>query len=250
MCISAAFTWGILLLSIASLTDAYPPAQTLQQEHPSFGRCTADDIGGATNTRNTSFLQDDASSASDEECMLLLSEHDSLFANALSNKSNQEEGTGIRLTSASTSEDVILAATEMIRQRCTECTACTLRNFKKHLEMFSNAAKESTVVVLGLGLHVHAFSKMAKNVVVVETDYSFCRSFLRSKAGSCVMQANVHIYCTRPNSSLEDETGSRGVQQHFYAAQELIRDLIKQQFGDVPQVLWQSLAAFQWRSYY
>lgn len=26
--------------------------------------------------------------------MLLLSEHDSLFANALSNKSNQEEGTG------------------------------------------------------------------------------------------------------------------------------------------------------------
>lgn len=38
MCISAAFTWGILLLSIASLTDAYPPAQTLQQEHPSFGR--------------------------------------------------------------------------------------------------------------------------------------------------------------------------------------------------------------------
>lgn len=67
--------------------------------------------------------------------------------------------------------------------------------------------------------------QMAKNVVVVETDYSFCRSFLRSKAGSCVMQANVHIYCTRPNSSLEDETGSRGVQQHFYAAQELIRDV-------------------------
>lgn len=68
---------------------------------------------------------------------------------------------GIRLNSVSTSEDIVSAATEMLRQRCMECTACTLRNFKKHLELFGNAAKESTVVVLGLGLHVHAFSKVS-----------------------------------------------------------------------------------------
>lgn len=58
------------------------------------GRCTVDDTGKSTNTRNTSFLQDDASSTSDEECMLLLSEQDGLFANALNNMANQEESTG------------------------------------------------------------------------------------------------------------------------------------------------------------
>lgn len=37
----------------------------------------------------------------------------------------------------------------------------------------------------------------------METDDVFCQQFLKSKAGSCAMQSNVHIYCTRSTASQE-----------------------------------------------
>lgn len=49
---------------------------------------------------------------------------------------------------------------------------------------------------------------MSKSVIALEIDAEFCKQFFQSQAGACAMQANVHIYCTRPVSS--EGTGKGG----------------------------------------
>lgn len=68
--------------------------------------------------------------------------------------------------------------------------------------------------------------QMAKNVIVVETDYSFCREFLGSKSGECVMQQNVHIYCPQPASSRpKNGAEANEAKESFDAAEDLTDDV-------------------------
>ncbi|CDI81358.1 hypothetical protein, conserved [Eimeria praecox] len=243
----AAVSYGFLLLSISSLADASSSAtRKLQRQHALFGKCTAEDLLSGTDTSSFSFLQEEtASPASEEECMELLLQQDSLFASALADSTAEDEEGSERITDSYTSEEAVALAKELLQKGRSDDAVDELKSLKRSIALFGNAAKDSTIVVLGLGVHVHSLAKMAKNVIAVEADYKLCREFLSSKGGGCAMQPNVHIYCPKlASSNLKEESEASETQKHFEIAEDLIDDLMKQQFGDVPASALAVLGSF------
>lgn len=255
---------GILLLNICGLPNSSDASgQKLKREHPLFGKCTASDLGGGAASSGTSFLQGD-SPPSDEECMQILADEKVLIYEALNAADKSTEEAGPLVTESSPPEEVVAVAAELLRDDPAADAAHDKATLKRMWTLLSNAAGESTLFVLGLGPELFAFSKLAKNVIAVETDEVFCQHFLRSKAGACGMQRNVHIYCVRPrareqsptsgDSQLEEaasvsdatlETTNKDVSsgdlaqnggptKFLKACKLLLEDLVAQQFGDVP----------------
>lgn len=128
--------------------------------------------------------------------MQLLLEHDSLFSSGLTDVTTEEgeksrsalEGllscpcwqcswlwcaqlctysaqvhaltSGEHITDSSTTEEAVAVATELLQRERSDGVAVELESLKRSISLFSNAAKDSTVVVLGLGLQVYSLAKV------------------------------------------------------------------------------------------
>ncbi|KAL8275958.1 hypothetical protein Esti_000074 [Eimeria stiedai] len=257
---------GLLLLGVSNLPS--PTSATgvaLKRAHPLFGKCTPGDRIGGTSGSEVSFLQDGASLPSDAECLQMLAQNDILSSAALSLSDENSDEDDWRITKSSSAQEIISHALTLLSDDAALDAAqgnATLRKIWNHLK---DAAKESSLFVLGLGPELYALSKIAKNVIAVEHDDVLCQEFLRSKAGACAMQSNVHIYCTRPASTVRGSGSGYSIVEMINAATDtaedkkimppmnavalstsadterlmkatkvLIEDLVEQQFGDVP----------------
>ncbi|KAL8449045.1 hypothetical protein Emed_003397 [Eimeria media] len=257
---------GLVLLGISDfLSSALASGVALKRAHPLFGKCTSSDRLVGTPGSEISFLQDGASLPSDSECVQMLAQNDVLSSAVLSLSDEDSSGDDWSITKSSSSQEIISHALSLLSDDAALDAAqsdATLRKIWKHMK---EAAKDSSLFVLGLGPELYALSKqITKNVIAVEHDDALCQEFLRSKAGACAMQANVHIYCTRPASSIREpdsgtsivemvnsalDTGedektnsfsgvelstSADTERLMKATKVLIEDLVEQQFGDVP----------------
>ncbi|CDJ51318.1 hypothetical protein, conserved [Eimeria brunetti] len=237
MNLTAAVLFKFLLLGSSTLAAASSAhARKLQRQHLLFGKCTGDDFRTGGGPSAFSFLQEEPDSPpTEEECMQLLSEEDSLFAAGIAEAEVEDEEQSEPITAASTVEEAVARATELLQKEHKEGGAIESQGLKKSISLFRSAATDSTILVLGLGLQLVSLSKMAKNVIAVETDYTFCREFMNTKAGACVKQQNVHIYCPQPSASTSaEEAEAEEVQRQLEAAEDLMEDLVQHQFGDVP----------------
>lgn len=245
---------SFLLLFFSGLPNASSAdTASLRLAHPLFGKCTASDFGAGSTPGGLSFLQEGNSTVSDEDCMQLLAEADPLVSMAVS-AANEDvhvaEETSQRITDTTTTEEIISQAKEVLQQGLAVNSARNKATLRRVWDLLSASASDSTVFVLGLGIEVFALSQIAKNVIVIEPDSVYCQEFLKSKAGACLMKDNVHIYCKRPSSSQAAE-GSVSLEKEklnaasgvgtlsvpftsIQASKNLIQDLVRQQFGDVP----------------
>lgn len=67
---------------------------------------------------------------------------------------------GEHTTDSLTAEEAVALATQFLQRRRAAGAAVELKAMKKSMALLSNAAKDSTVFVLGLGIHLHSIAKV------------------------------------------------------------------------------------------
>ncbi|KAL8427609.1 hypothetical protein Efla_005784 [Eimeria flavescens] len=253
---------GLLIFGAISLPKpGCASGVALKRAHPLFGKCTPSDRLVGTKP-GISFLQDGSSSPSDAECMQLLAESDVLTSMAL--KLSGEDSAGDGIASSNSAEELVSHAVALLNEDAAAEFAHSQGTLRKIWNHLKDSARESSLIVLGVGPELFAFSKISKNVIAVEHDNATCEKFMESQAGACAMQANVHIYCTRPASSQKflangtsiveminsatdtsepelaapssalELVSAGGTEKLLTATNLLIEDLVAQQFGDLP----------------
>ncbi|OEH76697.1 hypothetical protein cyc_02392 [Cyclospora cayetanensis] len=227
------------ILVVCSFGEPYPTLaaqQKLQRAHPRFGKCTADDFSkGFIPAEGLSFLQDGESSMASDDCMQMAAEQNGIFSSAIDAAETRGEEDDIGITDTSTGEEVVARAVSLLKKDSPAGSTHCLGVQRRIRDQLARAAQSSTIFVLGLGPELYALSQLATNVIAVETDHSICKEFLNSNMSACAMQTNVHIYCSQPNSSPDNDAQLiGGGQSSFEATKALVDDLVQQQFGGIP----------------
>ncbi|KAL8448236.1 hypothetical protein Emag_004004 [Eimeria magna] len=152
---------GLVLLGISNLlSSAVASGVALKRAHPLFGKCTSSDRIVGTSGSEISFLQDGASLPSDTECMQMLAQNDVLSSAALSLSEENSGEDDWSITKSSSAQEIISHALSLLTDDAALDAAqsdATLRKIWKHMK---EAAKESSLFVLGLGPELYALSKL------------------------------------------------------------------------------------------
>ncbi|XP_026194213.1 uncharacterized protein LOC34619253 [Cyclospora cayetanensis] len=218
------------------------------------GKCTADDFSkGFIPAEGLSFLQDGESSMASDDCMQMAAEQNGIFSSAIDAAETRGEEDDIGITDTSTGEEVVARAVSLLKKDSPAGSTHCLGVQRRIRDQLARAAQSSTIFVLGLGPELYALSQLATNVIAVETDHSICKEFLNSNMSACAMQTNVHIYCSQPNSSPDNDAQLiGGGQSSFEATKALVDDiasiLLMQKMFSPPinEELWMNYVTPEW----